>query len=49
MSITSFIRKNAYWTKEFKNESNNISTVDFVFGAVVLITLISMAAINLVH
>ncbi|MCO8552962.1 hypothetical protein KGP84_22715 [Burkholderia multivorans] len=47
MSIASFIRKNAYWSKAFKDESNNISTVDFIFAATALVTLISMAAINL--
>ncbi|WP_261530889.1 hypothetical protein [Burkholderia multivorans] len=49
MSIASLNRKFAYWEKELKDESNNISTVDFIFAATVLATLISMAAINLVH
>ncbi|GAA0844783.1 MULTISPECIES: hypothetical protein [Burkholderiaceae] len=47
MSIASLKRKFAYWEKEFKDESNNLSTVDFIFGFTLLVTLISMAAINL--
>lgn len=49
MSIASLNRKFACWEKAFKDESNNISTVDFIFAATALVTLISMAAINLVH